>query len=174
MTTRYYRIDYPEAMDAWRAFRKEAAALRAAANDFAAQYPNAKARMSHSVHGLAFAGLEFSPPCDSPLWTKPNRKYGNIQQPRSALPRQGIADRKAAAIELGALRAKYLEHRPTTNASTDAFWKSIGTDWGNLLFGGIAYVEHGEAMYVATSATLDPRAIEITGGEYEAARVGAA
>ena len=46
----------------------------------------------------------------------------------------------------------------------------MGTDWGCLLFVGIAYFDHADYLYVATAATLAPHMQEILGSEYQAAQ----
>ncbi|MGN6234969.1 hypothetical protein [Dyella sp.] len=178
MSTRYYRLEYPEAIAAWEDYERACYALEARAKAFAEQYPNAKPVFASSIHGLRFHGLRFTPPNPSPLWTIPRESDGHVQRPRSSLPRSFKGDRAAANKELNALndawRADGMTRIGGGAVQSDLLWASFGTNWGELLFSGIQRFRSGEAIYVATSAKLDPRAVEITGGEFDAAKGGAA
>lgn len=178
MSTRYYRISYPEALAAWDAYEQASDAVDDSCKAFAAQHPGASPVYSFSVHGQAFHGLRFDPPKVSPLWTVAQSKDGMVQRPRSALPKSFKGDRPAALQELKALKDAWAAAVPTRGrggfASRDVLWAALGTDWGSLLFNGITWHRQGDAIYVATPAKLDPRAVEITGSEFDAAKRGAA
>lgn len=175
---RYYRIDYPDALAAWDAYEKACAAIQADFQAFADKYANAKPVFASSVHGLRFHGLRFTPALSSPLWTIAVEREGYIQRPRGALPKSFKGDRKTANAELNQLRHDWKANMPESDrdkgASLDRFWSAIGTDWGNLLFTGIERLRYEGAIYICTGAKLDPRAVEITGGEYLKAKGGAA
>lgn len=170
--TRYYRVAFPEALAALAHYENEERALEAAANEFAAMFADAKPVFAFSVHGKRFHGLRFLPRVSSPLWTKPIEKDGNVQRPRRALPKTGVTDRVAAKIELGQLLSKWDSHCPRLSTNLNKFWESIGTNWGNVLFAGATWRNSGGVIYVAANCAIDPRAVEITGSEYE--RGGAA
>jgi hypothetical protein len=175
---RYYRIEYPEAIAAWDAYDSAVLALKTDCDAFAAKYPGARPVFSFSVHGQRFFGLRFTPVLNSPLWTIAQERTGFVQRPRSALPKSFKGDRKIAERERKALESDWASNIPEAvigeGPSLDQLWKSLGTHWGDLLFGGIKRFRKGAAIYVATSVKLDPRAAEITGGEYLKAEGGAA
>lgn len=172
--TRYYRVFNPEALAAWDAYVAAEAALKSCCESFALGYPGAKPVYASSVHGKRFHGLRFHPVKVSPLWTIAQERDGFIQRPRSALPKSFKGDRKAVEQERRALVDTWLAGMPSRSinesASLDALWKSLGTDWGNLLFNGIQWFRRGDVIYVATSAALATSATEITGSEFDKAK----
>lgn len=177
-TTRYYRVSHPEALDALHQYQQRKAELHQACEAFAAQYPGAKPAFGFSVHGSRFLGLRFDPAEANWMWTRPEPRSGDVQRPRRTLPaamaRKGREARATALSELRQLLKRWDDTYPKlTDSSMDGVWRAIGTHWGDLLFSGIGFfVDPGnKAWYVATSATLDPRCEEVTGGVYEAARV---
>lgn len=177
MSARYYRLDYPEAIAAWDAYERDCHALEAIGKAFAEQYPGAKPVFASSIHGLRFHGLRFTPANASPLWTIVAERDGLVQRPRSALPKGFKGDRAQANRELSALNKAWHATVPSVESGrvrSDKLWSAFGTDWGALLFSGIQRFRRGDVIYVATSAKLDPRAVEITGSEFDAAKGGAA
>lgn len=175
---RYYRINYAEALAAWDAYEKTAEQLEADCRAFAENFTGATPIFSFSVHGQRFHGLRFTPIIDSPLWTIAAKREGYVQRPRSALPKSFKGDRKAAANELKGLWTDWACKMPDSivgqGPDLDGLWSALGTHWGDLLFNGIKRFRRGGCIYVCTGASLDPRAQEITGGEYLKAEGGAA
>lgn len=170
---RYYRVTTPTVLQAWASYSEEVRALQAKGDAFAAMYPNAKAVFSYSVHGTSFYGLKFSPAMPPELWTLPDAKAGDTQRPRLSLSKKSSAAwRRSAAQQLKDLNAGWTENLPRDRPSLDSFWKSIGTDWGILMFVGIQYhlAPDSSAIYIATKRPLAPHCTEITGGEFEAGR----
>lgn len=175
MTTRYYTISYSEAIKAWNAYELACHALEKACQAVAKKYEGSKPVYASSVHGLAFHGLKFEPALDSPLWTIAMEKEGYVQRPRSALPKNFKGDRKESNRLRNALETTWRADMATIpgRVNQEPFWEAIGTNWGNLFFASIEWFRFQNVIYVATSATLDPRAVEITGSEYDAAKKGA-
>lgn len=158
---RYYRFTSPEALTASRQYAAECIELQNQAKALGNEF-GGKPLFSTGLHGRGFAGLVFDPRLDSPHWTKPDKRNGNVQRLRSSVP----APLRAEHV---AMKARWEAAEPTAKPSTDALFKAFGTDWGVLLFTGIGYVLTDTAVYVVTSLDLSKHGQEITGGEYQAA-----
>lgn len=167
---RYYRADAPAVREAWTTYQAECAAVVDEAKIFASRFRGAAPVFASGLHGRRFHGLAFDPPMPTDIWTLPDRKEGNVQRPRAK-----IADKAARAdperIEAhNDAVALFAINKPTKKADIDRIFAALGTDWGNMLFGGYAIVERDGSLFVRTLAQLGALCIEITGGEFEAAK----
>lgn len=192
MATKYYKTSDEKVLSAIRKLNKEKDELIAKSNILAAKF-NAKAMTSTSTTGARFAGIVlnnyhgFSWGRGSPiredkiLWTAPNSN--NISWPRSSLTKKHfepwvrgmddveksdyIRDKRA---QLKDLQSEYNSLSAGINSIRfDDFFESIGTDWGNMMFSGIKWLELDGIVYLATSQDLANVADEILGSEFEAA-----
>lgn len=166
MTTRYYRITDVRVKEAWADYKTENYALDAQAAEFAAKFDGAHAVFAKDVHGRSFHGLRFDVRQPTDIWTVPNAKDGDVQRPRAriSLPR-GSTDKAARQAELDRVTSIFAEGKPTVSPSLNSVYEAIGTDWGNIMFGGgFRLSEHSGELYVATGLFLN--AEEITGSAY--------
>lgn len=148
--------------------------------------------MSTSLTGRSFGGLKlnnFYPDIfnsnspvreDTHLWTVPDRH--GVSWPRKTIDvkkfKNSISDKdvdvkeavKKAKADLDELRAKYFDNKVgMESVDFDPFFKSFGTDWGNLMFSGLRWFPHDGHIYFETGADLRDRMTEILGSEFEAA-----
>lgn len=165
----FWKFSSKEALAAWDEMERQEAELKAQGESFAALFGGKpvyqKTACDWRFYGVRFDGREYNNPA---LWTKATSKNGYAQQPRVKVP-------AALKRESEALWQLWNEHRPHKIADREAFYHSIGLDWGNLLFSGFAMFRHGDVIYVETGATPKSEAggVEILGSEYGAARKAA-
>lgn len=165
----FWKFSSKEALAAWDEMERQEAELKAQGGSFAALFGGKpvyqKTACDWRFYGVRFDGREYNNPA---LWTKATSKNGYAQQPRVKVP-------AALKRESEALWQLWNEHRPHKIADREAFYQSIGLDWGNLLFSGFAMFRHGDVIYVETGATPKAEAggVEILGSEYGAARKAA-
>lgn len=162
----YWKFTSAEALAAWDEMERQEAVLKAQGQSFAALFNGKpvyqKTMCDWRFYGVRFDGKEYGSPA---LWTKPTSKNGFAQQPKVKVP----ANLKR---ESEALWQIWNEQRPHITADREAFFCSIGLDWGNLLFSGFNAFRHDDVIYVETGATPKPEAggVEILGSEYNAAQ----
>lgn len=164
----FYKTNHPEVMSAVKEMSRSLEALFAAGKAFGDAF-GGRPLYSSSAHGRSFAGLVFSPARPVVLWTVRDR--WDRQHPRKK-PRPYATPEQRE--EHATLLARWTAEIPKQEVSYDAVMKSMGTDWGATLFGGIGWFERDGWFYVDTSATLNDRMTEILGSEYRAAKDGAA
>lgn len=165
MSNVYYKTSAPEVLAALAAYSTEAQRVRALGQVFAAKF-GGTLLSRHDAHGYEVGGLRFEPRNTSPLWTVPDAKNAGAQRPRASLAKAEPDQRE----ELKQLLADWIANFPKDRADYASVLEAIGTDWGNLLFCGISAFEVDGAFYVATSAKLNDRMVEILGSEFDAAR----
>lgn len=160
----FWKFSSKEALAAWDEMQRQEDELTAASREFASIF-NGKPVYQRTMcdwrfYGVRFDGNEYG---NAGLWTKPTSKNGYAQCPRVKVP----ANLKA---ESEALWQLWNEKRPRNIADKEAFYQSIGLDWGNLIFSGFSTFRYGDVIYVATGATPKPEAggAEILGSEYNA------
>jgi hypothetical protein len=162
MTTyRYYRFTSPEAMEASRQYTADCVLLQEQAELLGKEFGGNPVFYS-GVHGRGFAGLKFTPALDSPLWTKPEKKFGDVQRIRASV-------KAAMRPEHDLVKTRWEAFKPTARPDTAPLFKACGTDWGQLMFSGIGYTLRDDAVYMTTALDLTEHGQEITGGEYQAA-----
>ena len=165
----FWKFSSKEALAAWDEMERQEAELKKQGDEFSALFGGKpvyqKTACDWRFYGVRFDGREYNNPA---LWTKATSKNGYAQQPRVKVP-------SALKRESEALWQLWNEHRPHKIADREAFYQSIGLDWGNLLFSGFAMFRHGDVIYVETGATPKAEAggVEILGSEYDAARKAA-
>ncbi|QZI93153.1 hypothetical protein SIPHO049v1_p0028 [Vibrio phage PS14A.1] len=187
MATKYYKTNNPEVLAAYAKMMAETDRLVEASKKFAALF-GATNLMNTSMTGRAFGGLvfdSFNLRDDKHLWTKPDR-HGR-SWPRSSLNVKSYKDTfkfknisedelkanvKQAKADLVELRAKYKDNSVgMERVSFDDFFKSFGTDWGNLMFSGLQWMSHDDHIYFASGADFSKVMTEILGSEYELAEL---
>lgn len=185
MVKKYFKTSDPKVVIAHNRMVKDSEALAAACKKFAAQFGAAN-MMATTMTGRSFGGVHFDNfhlKEDKHLWTKPDSN--GISRPRSAInvnafkaqfKYKDVSDEevkaklKQAKADLAALNTKYYEGRVGMEpVSFDDFFKSFGTDWGNLMFSGLRWLPHDGFMYFETGADFSDRMTEILGSEFEAA-----
>lgn len=166
----YWKFTSKEALAAWDEMERQEAVLKEQGASFAALF-GGKPVYQKTVCDWRFYGVRF----DSAkvyggieLWTKPTSKNGYAQQPRVKVP-------ASLKRESEALWQLWNAQRPSVTADREAFYESIGLDWGNLIFSGFSMFRHGDVIYAETGATPKAEAggVEILGSEYGAARKAA-
>lgn len=165
MSTAFYKSSDSELMAAWSTYKAEVGSVRAAGKEFAAHF-GGKLLMHSDFHGCSVAGVCFQPAKDDPLWTKPDAQRAGEQHPRYSL-RKGTKEQRQALAEL---LMEWSKHFPKQKADLAPVLAAMGTDWGDLFFCGIAYFQHGGAIYVSTSAKLAPCMVEILASEFNTAK----
>lgn len=162
----FFKFTSAEALAGWEKLQGDAKKLRAAGTSFASLF-DAKPVFNSDGVREAFYGVKFSGGIyvSADLWTKATSRTGFACWPKSKAP-AGMAE------EHKALQALWNEQRPKLDVDKAAFFPLIGLDWGTLLFTGITYFRHGDAIYVETSAApkASAGAIEILGSEYDQAK----
>lgn len=165
----FWKFSSKEALAAWDEMERQEAELKKQGDEFSALFGGKpvyqKTACDWRFYGVRFDGREYNNPA---LWTKATSKNGYAQQPRVKVP-------AALKRESEALWQLWNDQRPHKIADREAFYQSIGLDWGNLLFSGFAMFRHGDVIYVETGATPKAEAggVEILGSEYGAARKAA-
>jgi len=160
----FYKTNDDKVLRAWSWTSAAVKALRAATDDFAAQYGGTGHNYSDPVR---FAGIRFNPPKPRALWRCPD-KHG-LQVPRSAPLKGATADEKAA---LKALQAEWDVHVPDAQVTWEKVHRALDVSWGDFVFTGLTMFEHNGWLYAKTGAPM-PRMTEILGSEFEAAQVAA-
>ncbi len=162
----FFKFTSDAALAGWEKIQADAEQLRAAGNSFAALFGGKAVFTSdgirESFYGVKFSGAMY---VSAELWTKGTSRTGFATWPKSKAPKGLIEEHKA-------LQALWNEQRPKFGVEKGGFFPLIGLDWGTLLFTGITYFRHGDAIYVETSATPEANAgaIEILGSEYDKAK----
>lgn len=165
----FWKFSSKEALAAWDDMERQEAELKKQGEAFAALFGGKpvyqKTVCDWRFYGVRFDGREYNNP---QLWTKATSKNGYAQMPRVKVP-------TSLKRESEALWQLWNNQRPHINADREAFYESIGLDWGNLLFSGFSMFRHGDVIYAETGATPKPEAggVEILGSEYGAARKAA-
>ena len=162
MTRRYFAFTSSAAIAASREFLAQRVLLKQQGKAIADAFGGTPL-YSTTLHGNTFVGLRFTPPMDAPQWTKPDPLTG-IQRPRATSTSRG-----AALASLVELRAKFEALKPTAVADLEPVFKACGTNWGDLLWGGVGYHCAEDGVYLATELDLSRAGTEITGGDFDAA-----
>lgn len=166
MTKTYYKTTHPEVRAALDQRSKDYDALRKRGEALQAHFGAQHLVVSNSTDGYRIRGIAFDPPKDARLWTKPDREHLNMQRPRQSITK-ATPEEKA---ELARLRADWKEYFPTEYVPFEPVLQAMGTTWGALIFGGsFAMLDRDDAIYVATTAKLNDRMVEIMASEYAAA-----
>lgn len=165
----YWKFTSKEALAAWDEMERQEAVLKEQGESFAALF-GGKPVYQKTVCDWRFYGVRFDGHVyvAADLWTKPTSKNGYAQQPRVKVP-------TSLKRESEALWQLWNAQRPSVTADREAFYESIGLDWGNLIFSGFSMFRHGDVIYAETGATPKAEAggVEILGSEYGAARKAA-
>ena len=183
MTIKYYKTCTLEVMSAYAEMQAATKVLTDNCKVFANKF-DAVNIMKTSMTGRNFGGLylnNYATRDDKHLWTTPNRN--NISWPRaninvktykeslrfkSLTPEEVKQKVKQAKLDLKELESKYKKERVGMDCvDFDKFFASFGTDWANLMFGGLQWFDYGNTLYLVTKNTLP--LIEILGSEYELA-----
>lgn len=162
----YWKFTSAEALAAWDDMERQEEELKAQGSTFAALFGGKpvyqKTMCDWRFYGVLFFGRAYG---HEDLWTKGTNKNGGARQPRVKVP-------ASLKRESEALWQLWNDQRPHITADREAFYESIGLDWGNMLFSGFASFRHEDVIYVETGATPKPEAggVEILGSEYDAAQ----
>lgn len=161
----YWKFTSAESLTAWDEMHRQEEDMKKQASTFAALFGGKpvyqKTMCDWRFYGVLFFGRAYG---HEDLWTKGTSKNGGARQPRVKVP----ANLKR---ESEALWQLWNDQRPHITADREAFYESIGLDWGNLMFCGFASFRYGDVIYVETRATPKPEAggVEILGSEFAAA-----
>lgn len=162
----YFKFTTTEALSAWKEMIRQEQELKRVCESFCDLFGGRPVYL-RSAADIRFSGIRFDgePYNGAELWTKPVLRDSFVQYPRKRVP-------AALREKSEALHALWDGQRPDYKADKEAFYQSIGLDWGNLLFSGFTMFCHDDVIYVSTGATPKPEAggIEILGSEYNAAR----
>lgn len=162
----FFKFTSAEALAGWERLQADAKELRVAGEAFAALFNGTAVFTSDGVRE-SFAGVKFSGPIygTPEIWTKPTSRTGFACWPKSKSP-------VGRAQEHKALSDIWNAQRPKMCIDKSIFYPLLGFDWGTLLFTGITYFRHGDAIYVETGATPKAAAggIEILGSEFDQAK----
>lgn len=162
----YFKFSTAESLAAYKEMIRQEQELKRVCQSFCALF-GGKPVYFRSAADTRFSGIKFDgvPYNGAELWTKPVPRDSFVQYPRKRVP-------AALREKSEALHAIWNEQRPDYKADKEAFYQSIGLDWGNLLFSGFTMFLHDDVIYVSAGATPKPEAggIEILGSEYNAAR----
>lgn len=163
----FYRSNDPAVVAAAAKFYADREAVQEEARAFAKQWGGV-ALFSRDLHSIRFGGLRFSEPANLDNWTTPDKK-SRAQAPRAQLRIKGASkEQKEAQI---ALHRRYYDEMPKLRAECEPVYEAMGTNWGDLLFTGIAwFVGTDGHVYAQTSTKLGPVMVEILGSQYELAR----
>lgn len=161
---KYYKTTHPDVLAAVAAVRLGTSELADAGKAFADEFGGEPVFL-RSIHGTSFAGVRFHPLKPRAAWTVPNKS--GVQSPRAKLAKQDPNEHEKA--EHKRVRARWKDAFPKQEVSMDALYEAIGTDWGDLLFNGVGWIDRDDCFYFATKAQLNDRMTEILGSEYEAA-----
>ena len=166
MTKAYYKTTHPEVRAALGARNEAVEALRKRGEALQAHFGAQHLVVSHSTDGYRIRGLAFDPPKDRRLWTVPDREHLNMQRPRQSITK-ATPEEKA---ELARLKADWKAYFPTEGVEFEPVLQAMGTSWGAMILGGsFAMLDRDDAIYVATTAKLNDRMVEIMASEYLAA-----
>lgn len=161
----FFKTNDPVVLEAIKQYIDDVTQLHEQCNSFGAMFSADKTIM-HSTYACRwFGGLVFIPSKDSKFWTKPDRK-DRTQRPRNKVSGMTEEEKESHAKLLEQWQSYYPKKRP----SKDDFYKTIGTDWGHVLFSGFGFFVHKDSVYIETSLTLGPNVTEILGSEYKAAK----
>lgn len=162
----FFKFTSAEALAGWDKLQADAQELRGAGESFAALFGGKAVFTSDGVRE-SFAGVKFAGPIyvSSEIWTKPTSRTGFACWPKSKAP-AGKSDEHKALSDI------WNAQRPKMFVDKAVFYPLLGLDWGTLLFTGITYFRHGDAIYVETPATpkASAGAIEILGSEFDQAK----
>ena len=118
-----------------------------------------RAVFSHSATCVSFSGLSFFR-APSELWTKPQSRNGNTCRPRASV----TGKENKAALRL--LTDRYKSISGFDRVTKDCIYDAIGTNWGDVMFGGISMFKHDGFLYIKTGVKLNDSCAEILGSEY--------
>jgi len=162
----FFKFTSAEALSGWDRLQADANVLREAGETFASLFGGRAVFTSDGVRE-SFAGVKFSGAMylSPEIWTKPTSRTGFACWPKSKAPAGKAEEHKALSDAWNA-------QRPKMYVDKAVFYPLLGLDWGTLLFTGITYFRHGDAIYVETSATPKAAAgaVEILGSEFEQAK----
>lgn len=161
---KYYRTSSPEVLTAYKEMIVAAKNMRAELEKSCSAF-NAEPVIMQSVDSYKFIGMRlknYSTRRDAHLWTKPDLKAGFSSRPRSRVT--------GYSKEIKDLKLKFVDStKSIKSVSKEQFYKSIGTNWGDILFCGLEVTEREGALFLKTAAELQ-NCIEITGTEYLASK----
>jgi hypothetical protein len=160
----YYRTQHSDVIAAWVDFESQSKAVKAAAREFGELF-GGRGRVAYTVTCSSFAGVSFKPAMPTDIWTVPDTN--DLQRPR-AVPRAGTT--KERKDELKQIRELWISRLPKQRAEPEAFYKSMGADWGVFLFAGLTYFCADDTLYVGTTAKLNGCMTEILGSEFHRAK----
>ncbi|CAM0093722.1 hypothetical protein VPHK45_0048 [Vibrio phage K45] len=185
MAKKYFKTNDPLVVAAHSELVADSERLVENCKKFAAQFGGVNL-MSTSMTGRSFSGLvmdDWRLREDNHLWTVPDSH--NATRPRSTISVKNFKQKlslkglsadeikvelKKAKADLVELTSKYYDNREDMEpVSFDPFFKSFGTDWGNLMFSGLRWFPHDGHIYFETGADFRDRMTEILGSEFEAA-----
>lgn len=166
MAKKYYKSTDPALLALCVQMKAEREELIRLSKEFAAQF-DAKPVFQSSLHAVSLGGIKlnnYETRTDTAIWTKPHKESG-ISRPRA-----GIS--KSMIDQLNKLHEDFNKpFEAIKPVSYEPLWSMIGTDWGNLMFGGGMkhfFDEDGKVAYFATGLTLT-NCTEILGTEFESA-----
>ena len=164
----FFKTNAPEAVQAITDFFAKKSALHAAADAFAAEF-DAKAVVTMDINRVSYVGFIFNNPdqVNTGVWTKPSPSYHRISHLRAKPTKKEFkAEWVEASEKHKALFDKYFPNG--SRIDKDEIYRSLGTDWGNVAFTGLACFLHDGYVYVNTGLSK-LNAEEILGSEYEKA-----
>ncbi|WP_432745823.1 hypothetical protein ABXJ76_07965 [Methylobacter sp. G7] len=161
----FFMTEDPAVLVAINQYYDEVNSLKDAANAFKTLLSAYKSLVYSDSRSAEFGGLIFNPPKDNCFWTKPNRN-DRSQQPRNKVTKMTAEEKQSHKKLLEQWASEYPKMRP----NKDEFYKSIGTNWGNIFLNGIGFFIHNESVYIHTDASLGENVTEILGSVFEAAK----
>ena len=161
---KYYRTSNPEVLTAYKEMIDAAKNMRAELEKACGAF-NAEPVIRPSLGPHSFWGMRLKNYCsrkDTHLWTKPDSKAGFSSRPRSRVT--------GYSKEFKDVKLKFTEATKSIGSvSKEPFYRSIGGNWGDFLFYGLAVTECEGVLFLKTAAELQ-NCIEITGTEYLASK----
>ncbi|HEY0200777.1 MAG TPA: hypothetical protein VGC24_03695 [Burkholderiaceae bacterium] len=162
----YYKTNDPATVAAFEADNLARQSIRDAAVAFGQRFGG----QGWAVEGFfyaSFGGVVFTPPKPTDIWTVATEKGHWFQRPRGVAKKGTTLERRE---ELKQLRAEWERQLPKGRCTNEALCTALGTNWGELIFTGIAMFIWQGAIYVETTAKLTPHMVEILGSEYVLAK----
>lgn len=165
MRQAYYKTNEPAVLEAVTQHDEARRTVNKKIEEFAKLF-GGEPYTNFSLHsGYRFIGLQFDPPKNSPLWTKPDPRDSGMQRPRVSI--QGATLEQKAA--LAALKAQW--QPPQDRAPVEPMLKAMGTSSGDMLFTGpVSMFLHDGHLWIMTSVKLAPFMAEVLASEFHAAR----
>lgn len=162
---KYYKTNNPLVLAAFKQLKDDREILIAKGKAFAEKFGGDSIMVRSSHEFRVFDGLRFNPEKTDQFWTKPNKQINYAQKPRSC----GSTAVRAGKTELAKLIKEWYDNYPQDKVSIDPLYEALGTNWGEVMFSGLGWIDGGDYFFVSTHLSLSENLQEITVTEYRAA-----